>query len=105
MENSIAPRTAQTGQKRGGRFLLYTPRGVRGATEGLENLSTGCPNLASLVQIWPALSKFGQIWPDLANLVQNLSSGESLAPDSGSIWEIKVRKIRSFSPARQLRDP
>jgi len=32
-------------------------------------LSIGCPNLATVVQIWPALSILGQFWPSLANLV------------------------------------
>jgi hypothetical protein len=63
------PDRAQTRQKQG-KNLGFTLRVVVIAqpSEG-KILSIGCPDLASVVQIWPALSILGQFWPSLANLV------------------------------------
>jgi hypothetical protein len=75
VENSITAWTAQTGQKQGRRFCLTLFRLFPAPHNGGKKLSSGCPDLASLVQIWPTVSIFGQFWPVLANLVQNPPNG------------------------------
>jgi hypothetical protein len=66
---TIPPRADQARQKQG-KNLGFTLRIVLLAqpSEG-KILSIGCPDLATVVHIWPALSIFGQFWPSLANLV------------------------------------
>ena len=72
VETDYSPRrpdTAKTRQKQG-KNLGFTLRMVFVAptSEG-KILSIGCPDLATVVQIWPVVSILGQIWPSLANLV------------------------------------
>jgi hypothetical protein len=52
-------------------------------------LSIGCPDLASGVQIWPAVSRFGQFWPILANLVHVASSYTHWVVLRGRRWALK----------------
>ena len=52
-------------------------------------MSIGCPDLASGVQIWPAVSIFGQFWPILANLVHVASSYTHWVVLRGRRWALK----------------
>jgi hypothetical protein len=92
------PSTAQTRQKQG-KNLGFTLRMVFVAptSEG-KILSIGCPDLATVVQIWPAVSILGQFWPSLANLVHVALSYAHRVVLRGRRWALKsensLRKAR-----------
>ena len=97
------PSKAKTRQKRG-KNLGFTLRLVFLAptSEG-KILSIGCPDLATVVQIWPAVSILGQFWPSLANLVHVALSYTHRVVPRGRRWALKsensLRKARATDAA------